>query len=723
MEICAPAGNMQALKAAVYNGADAVYLGLDRLNLRMKADNFNVESLKQATDFAHLFGTRVFVALNSCIKQAEYSQLDEIIEYSALARPDAYIITDLSLIDKIRQKAPSVRIHMSTQAGVHNVYGAKLLEEAGAHRVVLARETELCDILKIKENTGLEVEAFVHGALCVSFSGACLLSSITTGASGNRGACAQPCRRYYTAEGGGGYLLSPKDLCLLERLDALKSIDAIKIEGRLKRPEYVAEMTRLYRKAVDGGAISPEDMQAAKSVYNRGGFCGGYLFGGDIISKEAPGHTGRDTGRIDKITRVGAGASELTVSSAYSYNAGDGCKITRNGAEISGGELIKAEKTPLIGDGGEARWTLTARLNGELRVGDRINITSDKKQLESALRRIKRLPLDMELSIKIGRPATLKMQSGETEYVAQSKIAAEESLSRPLSVEQAIENLSRVNHRDDVFEPRNIEAHIDENAFFPLSLLNALRREAVEAVKSGLLSAYEGRRPVSNGRQKASAERVFVIKAEAIGWDKKIIAEIDCADRLCEALNVCERIVFYPPKYSKKALEAFFDAYKSLGIPSKVYLKLPLQAASKDLEIIEALIKAYKGRIDGLAGDNVYALGLAKKYGLPYIAGLFHNVYNDEAAAALAALSPFGVSFLESAELNSAESAELKAGGYLFAYGYLPLMHLKHCPQKTAGRSCGDCKAEIELCDEKCRYTVARTQIHNCYHTLYNPYV
>lgn len=238
LEVLAPIGSIGSLKAAIYSGADAVYLGLDLFNARIKADNFNKDNIAQWVDYCHLFNVKVYITFNTNIKESEREIFAQYVDIAAKANVDAFIVTDLGCLDILKRY--DVPLHGSTQIGVHNLAGAKVLEELGFTRVVLARETLSSDIRKIKENTNLEIEHFVHGALCVCFSGSCLMSSMMSGDSGNRGRCNQPCRLKYKSSisDKNAYLLSPKDQCLIDKVQELAElgVDSLKIEGRLKQP-------------------------------------------------------------------------------------------------------------------------------------------------------------------------------------------------------------------------------------------------------------------------------------------------------------------------------------------------------------------------------------------------------------------------------------------------------------------------------------------------------
>ena len=286
MEILAPAGNFECLKAAISGGADAVYVGGKAFSARKNAANFDNDELKSAVDFCHKFGAKIYVALNILIKENEMGDALSFLEFVREIGTDAVIMQDLGLISAARENFPDLKINASTQLTVHSTDGVKMMEKLGASRVVLARETSLSDIAEIKKNTKAELEAFVHGALCMSYSGQCLFSSIIGGRSGNRGACAQPCRLPYRllAEGkevtNEKTLLSPKDLCLIKNLADLEKagVCSLKIEGRMKSPEYVRLVSKVYSDAKKYG-FSEEEAKKMLAAFSRGGSSNGYFYG------------------------------------------------------------------------------------------------------------------------------------------------------------------------------------------------------------------------------------------------------------------------------------------------------------------------------------------------------------------------------------------------------------------------------------------------------------
>lgn len=283
IELLSPAGGREALNAAVQNGADAVYLGEKSFSARQSADNFDFDELKNAVKYAHERGTKIYLAMNTLVNHAECAKFEKGVENAAKAGVDALIIQDFGGAEIARRVCPSLHIHASTQMSAHNEKDVEALLERGFTRVVLARELKMEEIQKIYSNTKASLEVFVHGALCVCVSGQCLMSSFIGGRSGNRGRCAQPCRQMYTVNGKRGYFLSPRDLCLVDEIKSLDEIgvDSLKIEGRMKSPEYVATVTGIYRKYLDSRIrASKEDIKELEKVFVRGdGFTKAYYAG------------------------------------------------------------------------------------------------------------------------------------------------------------------------------------------------------------------------------------------------------------------------------------------------------------------------------------------------------------------------------------------------------------------------------------------------------------
>lgn len=301
MELLAPAGSMEALRAAVCNGADAVYLGADTFNARINARNFSAADLQEAVVYCHVRGVKVHLTLNTLVLDREMPRAAELIRLAASCGVDAFIVQDLGVVSLCRQLAPDVPIHASTQMSIHSLEGVMEAAALGCSRVVLARELPAEEIAHICKKSPVEIEVFVHGALCMCYSGQCYLSSVIGRRSGNRGQCAQPCRlpygygRFESAR----YPLSLKDNCLAGELDELRrmGVASIKIEGRMKRPEYVAIVTRAYRTVLNGGKLMPSDLQELETAFSRQGFTDGYFrgqTGSDMFGRRQEGEDTAD---------------------------------------------------------------------------------------------------------------------------------------------------------------------------------------------------------------------------------------------------------------------------------------------------------------------------------------------------------------------------------------------------------------------------------------------
>ena len=313
VELLAPAGSIESLYAAINNGADAVYLGGSKFSARAYASNFDNETMKKAVDYCHSYGVKIYVTMNTLLKEKELNEAIKYVGYLYEIGVDALIVQDLGLVNLIQEKYNDFEIHASTQVTIHNGEGAIYFKEKGFTRIVLSRELSLEEIKHISKDLNIETEMFIHGALCVCYSGQCLMSSMIGGRSGNRGRCAQPCRMEYTLKSNNmgekkAYLLSPKDMCTIENIKDIIDSGAysLKVEGRMKRPEYVAGVVENYRKAIDKEYYNKKfNVQEGKKVllqlFNREGFSTAYLrknIGKDMMSYKFPKNTGVEIGKV-----------------------------------------------------------------------------------------------------------------------------------------------------------------------------------------------------------------------------------------------------------------------------------------------------------------------------------------------------------------------------------------------------------------------------------------
>ena len=416
IEILAPAGSMESLYAAINKGADAVYLGGNKFSARAYASNFDNENMKKAIDYAHSYGVKIYVTLNTILKENEIDEAVRYVGYLYEIGADALIIQDLGLFKRIKEEYNDLEIHASTQMTIHNGEAAIYFKEKGFHRVVLSREMSLDEIKHISKELMIETEMFVHGAICISYSGQCLMSSIIGGRSGNRGRCAQPCRMEYTLQGEKsgeqrGYLLSPKDMCTIE--DVKDIIDtgtfSLKIEGRMKRPEYVAGVVDNYRKAVDKVILKKKyNEQEGKGqllqLFNRSGFTNAYLksnTGKDMMSFNSPKNTGVPLGQVEKNGEIKLKADIALGDGIRHADKGfTVSKILINGKEQSNakrGDIVKI--FPINYKNGEQ---LYKSLNKELfdELEDYIKPYAKKISLNASVKFVVGSPIELNIKYK-----------------------------------------------------------------------------------------------------------------------------------------------------------------------------------------------------------------------------------------------------------------------------------------------------------------------------------
>ncbi len=354
IELLCPVGNFDCLKAAVQNGTDAVYLGASNFSARASATNFSLDELKQAIEYAHVRNVKVHLALNTLIKNDELNSAISLANLAYKFGVDAIIVQDLGLAKILIKSFPKLPIHASTQMTIHNLEGVVQAKRLGFSRVILSRELSLEEINYICRNSDIEIECFVHGALCISYSGQCLFSSMVGGRSANRGKCAQACRLPYELLEDNetvvdkGYLLSPRDLCGLDNLGSLidSGVTSLKIEGRLKSPEYVATVTRIYRKYIDlyykngNFEIDEKDYSDLLQVFNRGGFSSGHfseLPNKDLVFKDKPNNMGIYVGNV---ANFDPNKGHIKLNLADSLEIGDTINFEKENTRYTVSELM-----------------------------------------------------------------------------------------------------------------------------------------------------------------------------------------------------------------------------------------------------------------------------------------------------------------------------------------------------------------------------------------------
>lgn len=492
VELLAPAGNMDSLKAAVMAGCDAVYLGGVLFGARAFAGNFTNEEIVDAINYAHLYGVKVYVTINTIIYDSEVERFLDYVRFLHKNNVDAVIIQDIGMFDLLRKKFPNLELHASTQMNIHNYDGALLAKKLGFKRVVMARETPIDVIKKIKEEIDIEIEVFIHGALCVSYSGECLLSALVGKRSGNRGTCAQICRKKYdfydddkNKLNTNNYLLSTKDLCTLKYIDKLIEIgvDSLKIEGRMKRSPYVYLVTKTYRKVIDNYyntgklKIDENDIIELKKMFNRN-FTKGFMLNEDnnnFTYDKRPNNIGIEVGQV--ISKV---KNDLKIKLTYDVLVHDGLRILDDKEDkglvinkmfINNKSVLEAKKGDVI----------TLKYDKYVEKNSKVLLTSSKKQLDSISEAIKNqerfIYIDLNFTAKENENLKLTITDGlntVTEVLDKTPMRA---INKETSFDVIKKQLSKLGNT--VYKARSITLNLDDNLFINIKDINEIRRRAI----------------------------------------------------------------------------------------------------------------------------------------------------------------------------------------------------------------------------------------------------
>ncbi len=504
IELLAPAGTMEAVYAAVFHGADAIYCGGQEFGARAFAGNFSKEEMLEVVRFCHEYNVSVYITMNTLLFENEIDAAMEIVDFYYRIQVDALIIQDLGLLYRVRAQYPDFEIHASTQMHIHNESGIKWLHKIGVQRAVLARETPL-DIIKKCVGLGVELEVFAYGALCVSYSGQCLISSITQQRSGNRGTCAQSCRMKYSLENElgesieteGKYLLSPKDLNTLQNLPELIKTGAssLKIEGRMKRPEYVALIVKTFREAIDSFyetgeySLTEERLEQLKLMFNRQ-FTKGFVLndGPSLINSSRPNHIGITVGKV-----IDYQHGILKIQLDRILHQGDGLRIL-GFKEDHGLIANRIEVNNLLVSMAKPGEIVSFSFPKKIEKGNLVVKTTDShliKALQQETHQKSAISIEIRYHVEIGKPIQLQLSDsfGKT-VVIYSDTIVQEAKNSPVTMERFHEILSKL--KDTPYFPEKIEGHFTP-FFMPVKMINELRRSAVLALTEERLNRYPSR--------------------------------------------------------------------------------------------------------------------------------------------------------------------------------------------------------------------------------------
>ena len=699
VELLAPVGSFESLKAAVQNGANAVYLGGKDFGARASANNFDRDELKEAVKYAHIRGVQVFVTTNTLRKENEIENFLEYVKFLYDIDVDAIILQDIGMARLIKRELPDFELHASTQMVAHSLEDVKYLESVGFDRVVLAREVTVEEIKYICDNCKADIEVFVHGALCVCYSGQCLMSSMIGNRSGNRGRCAQPCRqRYelvdvYTGEvvnSNGDYLLSPKDLSTIEEIDKIidAGVHSLKIEGRMKRPEYVATVIDGYRKTIDEYLttnklnVSDETISDLYTIFNRK-FTKGLLLGDvgkDVMNSQLPNNQGLYVGTVVDYNKK---AKRLKIKLANTLKKGDG--INLGGGTI--GRIIKNGNIETIGYKDE---TIELDFVGEARKGQIVFKTSDSELMDRVQatftqdKEFVKNIIDAKITIKLGqKPILTLMDRNKNKATVEGDKIVEEAMKVALSKEKVDTQLRKLGNTP--YELDKLEIDLDDNVSLPVSLLNQMRRDCIELLDKERVIIKD--RKYKNKNVKYNPIQYNRNKKQEISVKVKNLEQLESAlecgvDRIYyEDTNTIDKAMSLALKYNKKVI---------YSAPRIIRNKEYNQLAKANNAGVESVQVGNYGSIDYFKD---------KELNIDYYLNAFNsetiNYYKEIGADTLCI----------SQELNLNEIKETIKYTDIniesVVYGYTPLMITEYCPMGVIVR---DCKKDKRVA--KCKESI-----------------
>lgn len=674
IELLSPVGDERGLKAAVNSGANGVYFGAKSFNAReYAAENFDDKAIENAIKFAKLRNVKVYITVNTLVYNDEIDKAILLIKNIYNMGADAIIVQDLGIIDIVRNNL-NIPMHASTQMSCNNTYSVKLLEKLGIERVVLARETSIENIKEIRKNTNIELETFIHGALCVSFSGQCAYSYLHGGRSANRGACAQACRMEYSG-GKTDYPLSAKDLMTIDIIPNLieAGINSFKIEGRAKRSEYVAITTSIYRKAIDF-ALQNKNIETEKykesliKIFNRGGFSKGYFYNSkDIFENYKPNHSGELIGKI-----IAYKKNKIYVEAKKELNVYDGLSFGESGK--IGMQISDLYKDNIRVHKGKGNLSFSAVLKN-INVGDKVYRTTDKYQMDEAniiieSDNFKHL-LNLNCIIDYDKKIKFKINSNYNEKLNLEYISdylVEEAKNSETKESDIIKALSKTGGTIFKFENINIIINF-EKPFIPVKVLNEARRSIINSLEKILIQ----NRKIDYDK---NIKNIFKEKIEYPNTNLKVAIISDINHKVKDY----DKIILFPKIYDTD-IKKFFNEGLIDGII------LPHITFDKDIELIKNIVSKDMivichnlGQIEALLGECIIWAGIGM------------NTINNKTVDFLYKL---GVSTV----ISSIEAGKKLKNTISIKRGFIPAMSFAFCP-KSIAIGCDKCK-EKNIIDSK----------------------
>jgi putative protease len=754
-ELLAPAGSPPAMRAAVENGADAVYLGGKCFSARAGAENFSNEEFREALDYAHGRGVKVYVTVNTLVDNREFGVLAEYLFFLYQTGTDALLVQDLGVIDWIRHLLPDFPLHASTQMTVHNHAGVDWLAAHGFSRVILARETSLADMHEIHRQSPLELEVFVHGALCFCYSGQCLFSSMVGGRSGNRGACAQPCRLTYQVideegreigdQSSGEHLISSKDLMLLPDLPALMEagIASLKIEGRMKRPEYVATAVRIYRAALDRAYADPqhyqgnqEEIQELAQIFNRD-FTSGYLYekpGRALIGYAKPNNRGLALGRV-----TAARPGRVVFKTHLPLQKGDGLEFWTSKGGREGLTVHQLEVDDRDVDKAAAGSLVEIPVHFLVREGDRIFKTHDQaliKRAEDSYQRAsqRRVPLSVRVQAKVGQPLQMEgWDAGGRHLTVTGSLPGEKAIRHPLTAEVLRDKIDRMGNTP--FYLADLEPEIEPGVIFPVSEINNVRRLLTDAFEQSQISGYRRLLPEAVLESVAAYKVSLHSEAEQCSGqyqDINLAVSVSDLASLQAALESGATTLYFGGS-SVQGREPWTRARITQGVElcraakAAPYLIIPRIWPEHEHTFVDAQFDlASEMDVDGVLVGDLGGLKLAGDRDLPVVTDFSLPAFNDLAVRMLLQSGARRVTL--SPEMNREQLDALafrrSAVWEMLVHGAIPLMISEHCvvgaTTEKDGRCSGACRQCSPYLKDRRGYLFPLQSDQFCRMTMYN---
>ncbi len=703
-ELLAPVGRLESFYAAIENGANAVYVGGKQFSARQFAQNLDMTQLKEIVDYAKLRNIKVYVTVNTLVKNAEMDDFVSYIDELSTIGVDAIIVQDFGVAGVVKKYFPKITLHASTQMSAHSQYDVGFLKKSGYRRVVLARELSLEEAEIIIKAVDIEIEAFVHGALCVSYSGQCLMSSIIGGRSGNRGRCAQPCRLPYILTKDGqdvigndaSYLMSPKDIQTLNLVPELikAGIHTFKIEGRMKAPEYIASVARIYNKYIDLALeekpykVAKEDEDELLTVFNRGGFTEGYFTqkpGKSMMAIDSPKNVGLLIGEVIAYNKDG----NIQIKTNKRLNPGDGIGILTGQKPVG----IGISKVVQRGD------VLKTQIKGKISVGDPVYLSKDHelyKELGNSYHKNNRKSFVVaSLQMKLGQPMTITLTHENGLETSVTGDIVEEAKNAPISPEKLRAQISKFGNTP--FEISEVILDKDVNVFASVSGLNKLRREATKALVDKILNAnpYEGGGYTRYVEAKES-------RSHSLNRKQVFTASVGTLEQLEAALELTRHIYLELDHQGFEEIEEATEICHSKG--AKLYVALPHIQREKDYGIYEKLMEDLEGSaIDGYVIRAYGQFEKLKASPKEKVIDYTLNVVNNET---IRHWESYGLDTITlSVELKADEIQEMRGKSLeIVGYGHIPIMTTEQCVIGRQGgcpKEGGQLTSKYQLIDRK----------------------